>query len=500
MFRKLLIANRGEIAIRVARAARELGVQTAGVYSDGDVGALYRGFVDESYRLGPPPPSESYLRIDLLIEVAVKCGADALHPGYGFLAENPALSAACRDAGIAFIGPTPEAMELAGDKITARKRMADAGVPVAAGSSALRDAGHAADEAAKIGYPVILKASGGGGGIGMQVVRREEEIARLFETAESTAKNAFANPTIFLEKYFERPRHIEIQFLADQHRHAIHLGERECSVQRRHQKLIEESPSRIVTAEMRRTLGEVTVRGMVAMGYTNAGTAEFLYADGRFHFNEINARLQVEHPVTEAVTGIDLVQQQILLAAGEELPIRQEEVQLHGHALECRINAEDPLDGFLPSPGRITEFQLPGGAGVRVDTGVASGSVIPEFYDSLIAKVIVHGHTRHASLARMRRALEELRVEGVATNREFHLAALATEAFQRGDLSTRFIEEERIEETLRATAHQEREAVAAVAAILAVEHEAAARFRRRVVFRSLPASAWGLASRPGRRL
>ena len=498
MFRKLLVANRGEIAIRVARAAKELGIHTAGVYSDADEGALYRRFLDESHRLGPPPPAESYLRTDRIIEVAVKTGADALHPGYGFLSENPALSAACRDAGIAFIGPSPEAMRLAGDKITARRRMAEAGVPVAPASDALADAGRAAEEATRIGYPVILKASGGGGGIGMQVVRTEEDMARLFETANSTARNAFADPTLFLEKFLERPRHIEIQLLADQHRHAVHLGERECSVQRRHQKLIEESPSPIMTEETRHTLGDVTVKGMAAMGYTNAGTAEYLYADGRFHFNEINARLQVEHPVTEAVTGIDLVQQQILIAAGEELPFRQEDVHLHGHALECRINAEDPMNGFLPSPGRITGFHAPGGAGVRMDTGVGPGSIVPAFYDSLLAKVIVHGATRAASLATMRRALGDLQVEGIATNLEFHLAALATEAFQHGDLSTRFIEEQRIEEALQESARGERRDAAVVAAILALDPEAAGRLRRHLDLRPPATSAWARPGRSGR--
>jgi pyruvate carboxylase subunit A len=430
------------------------------------------------------------------VAIARRSGAEAVHPGYGFLSENPEFSKACKDAGLIFIGPSPEAMRKCGSKLEARRLMAEAGVPVAVGSPALRDAEHAADEAAKIGYPALLKVSAGGGGIGMQIVEHETDMPRLFTMATSSAQQAFGDTTLFLEKYLGRPRHIEIQYLADHHGHAIHLGERECSIQRRHQKLVEESPSPAITPERRAELGELTVRGMKAMGYANAGTAEFLFADGKFHFNEINARLQVEHPVTEAVTGLDLVKHQILIAAGEELEVSQDEVEWRGHAIECRINAEDPLNDFLPSPGTISEFHAPGGPGIRVDAGVLSGSRVPEHYDSLVAKVIAHGHTRHAAISRMRAALRELRVEGLATNREFHLAVIESEGFARGDLSTRFIAENGIEERLLAGAHAEREVVAAMAGILATDHEVAGRFRRRLAYRPRPTSAWASSLRP----
>jgi len=499
VFRKILIANRGEIAVRVARAARELGIQPIGVYSDADAGAYPLRFMAESHRLGPAPPRDSYLRIDRILEIASQSGAEAVHPGYGFLAENPAFPAACEEAGVAFVGPSAAAMRLAGDKLQARRQMKAYGVPVTAGSEALRDAEEAKTEAARIGYPVILKLSGGGGGIGMHVVETEADMERLYTMAVSTGRTAFKDPTVFLEKYLPRPRHIEIQYIADRHGHAIHLGERECSIQRRHQKLIEEAPSPAVTPEMRRDLGEKVVRGMAAMGYANAGTAEFLLQDGEFHFNEINARLQVEHPVTEAVTGLDLVRLQLHIAAGEDLGIAQEDVVWRGHALECRINAEDPLHDFLPSPGTLTEFHAPGGPGVRVDAGIMTGSMIPPDYDSLIAKIVTQGSTRHAAVSRMTAALHELRVEGVVTNREFHLASLQAPAFRSGALSTRFIEEEGIEAALRSMAHGEREDAATVAVLLAVEHSVAARSRRRVSFRPSPPSTWASGSAPGRR-
>ncbi len=467
MIRRLLIANRGEIAIRVARSAREMGIRCIGVYSEADREALHRKAMDESVELGGPLPADSYLNIERVLKAAKSSRADAIHPGYGFLSENPEFARRCEEESILFIGPGPKAMALSGDKIASRKAMAAAGVPVTPGvDRVLRSADEARDVADRIGYPVMFKATAGGGGIGMSRVDRPKELASAFEAAQSVARANFGNPDLFLEKYIERARHVEVQVLVGRRSRGIHFGERECSVQRRHQKLVEESPSPGLAPAQRRKLCETAVRGFLRIGYRNAGTAEFLYHDGKVTFNEINARLQVEHPVTEMVTLVDLVRQQILVAAGEDPEVSQNEVESHGHALECRINAEDPLRNFLPSPGRVVGYREPSGHGVRVDSGVATGSVVPAYYDPLMAKLIVRGRSRAETVDRMRRALADYEVRGVKTNLPFHEALLRERAFQRGDLWTTMIADLRIVERMRGRGSQE-ERVAAIAAALA---------------------------------
>ncbi|HLF16427.1 MAG TPA: acetyl-CoA carboxylase biotin carboxylase subunit [Candidatus Thermoplasmatota archaeon] len=441
MFRKLLIANRGEIAVRVVRAARELGVATVAVHSEADAGGLWTRMADEAVLLGPAPSRDSYLRADRILEAAERTGAEAIHPGYGFLSENPAFARAVRKAGLAWVGPTPEAMERMGDKTRARAEAEAAGVPVAPGSSTLRDAAHARAEAERIGYPVLLKAAAGGGGIGMRVVHGAGEMEAQLSAAQAQAVSAFGSGDVFLEKFLERPRHIEVQILADQHGNVLHLGERECSIQRRHQKLVEEAPSPALTPVQRADLGAKAVALARRVGYSNAGTLEFLQQDGRFAFNEMNTRLQVEHPVTEMVAGLDIVQWQLRIAAGERLPFRQEDIRATGHAIEVRINAEDPAHGFAPSPGTVRTLRLPSGPGVRVETALEAGRTVPPHYDSLVLKLIVHAADRAGAIARLERALGELHIEGFATNRELHLALATHPAFRRGDLSTRFLEE-----------------------------------------------------------
>ncbi|MGJ7029371.1 MULTISPECIES: acetyl-CoA carboxylase biotin carboxylase subunit [Methanothermobacter] len=444
MFSKILVANRGEIAIRVMRACRELGVKSVAVYSEADKNALFTRYADEAYEIGKPAPSQSYLRVDRIIEVAEKSGAEAIHPGYGFLAENPSLGEECEKHGIKLIGPRSSVIEAMGDKITSKKLMEKAGVPVIPGTEKGVDSpDDAARIADSIGYPVIIKASAGGGGIGMRAVYEEDELVRAFKSTRSVAESAFGDPTIYIEKYLEKPRHIEFQVMADESGKVIHLADRECSIQRRHQKLIEEAPSPIMTPELRERMGSAAVRAAEYIGYENAGTVEFLYSKGDFYFLEMNTRIQVEHPITEVITGVDLVKEQIKVAAGEELEFSQEDVSIRGHAIECRINAENPLADFAPNPGKITGYRSPGGIGVRVDSGVYMNYEIPPFYDSMISKLIVWGMTRDEAINRMKRALSEYIILGVKTTIPFHKAIMRNEAFRRGELHTHFVDEHR---------------------------------------------------------
>ncbi|HEX5043226.1 MAG TPA: acetyl-CoA carboxylase biotin carboxylase subunit [Candidatus Polarisedimenticolaceae bacterium] len=442
-FRKILVANRGEIAVRVIRACRDMGIGSVAVYSEADRRALHVLEADEAYPIGPAPSAESYLRIDRVLEASRRSGAEAIHPGYGFLSENPAFAAACREAGIVFIGPPPEAMEAVGDKVRARDHMARAGIPVVPGTPPLTDDAEAAARAAeRLGYPVLLKASAGGGGKGMRLVRDARELRSLLAQARGEALSAFGDDRVFLEKYVVRPRHIEVQVIADGLGGCVALGERECSIQRRHQKLVEECPSPVVDPPARERLMGLAVSAMRAVGYVNAGTVEFLRADdGTFYFMEVNARLQVEHPVTEEVFGLDLVRLQIEIAAGGRLPFTQEELTPRGHAIECRIVAEDPARGFLPSPGTIRRLRVPTGPGIRHDGGTYDGWTVPVHYDPMLAKIVAWGATRQVAVERMARALHEYRVEGPATCIEFHRRVMAHPAFRRGDLHTGFLEE-----------------------------------------------------------
>jgi pyruvate carboxylase subunit A len=440
LFQKVLVANRGEIAIRVMRACRELGIATAAVYSDADRNAIHVRYADEAHHLGGAAAAESYLQLDRIVKVARDCGAEAIHPGYGFLSEKPAFPEACAAAGLAFIGPPAAAMRALGSKLAARELAARHGVPVTPGSGAV-DPGNALDAARKIGFPVMLKPSGGGGGIGMKVVESEAQLAAAIESASQAARSAFGDATVYLERYVRNPRHIEIQVICDSHGNAIHLGERECSIQRRHQKIMEETPSPVLTAELRAAMGDAAIRAAAAAGYVNAGTVEFIFSEGEFYFLEVNARLQVEHPITEAVTGIDLVKEQIRVAAGLELSFRQHDVRWTGHAIEMRINAEDPTRKFIPNPRRITRWVAPAGPGVRVDSGFGPGSDVPPNYDSLVAKLIVHGADRAEAIARAGRALREFVVVGPATTIPYHRAILESPDFRSGNLSTRFIED-----------------------------------------------------------
>ena len=442
-FRKVLVANRGEIAVRVVRALHEMGIRSVAVYSDADRDALHVRFAHEAYPIGPPEARASYLNIERIVDTARRSGAEAIHPGYGFLAENPLLAEACAEAGIVFIGPPPSAMKALGDKVRARQMAIEAGVPVVPGTPALpADVKAVASLAAEIGFPVLLKAAAGGGGKGMRVVRRAEELPSLVAQARGEAASAFGDDTVFLEKFVERPRHIEVQVLCDGHGGVLWLGERECSIQRRHQKLIEEAPSTVVDAPTRERIGELAARAVRAAGYVNAGTVEFLRgADGSFYFMEVNARLQVEHPVTEEVTGIDLVKAQLEIAAGGRLPVEQHELELRGHAIECRIIAEDPARGFTPAPGRIRGLRPPGGPGIRYDDGTYPGYSVPVFYDPMIGKLIARGRDRDEAIARMARALDELRIDGLTTSVPFHRKVMQHAAFRAGDLHTGFLEE-----------------------------------------------------------
>jgi acetyl-CoA carboxylase, biotin carboxylase subunit len=438
---KVLIANRGEIALRVVRACQELGIRSVAVHSDADVSAPHVREADEAVRIGPAPAAESYLRGDHLIEVARSVGADAIHPGYGFLSEREWFARAVRDAGLVWIGPPAEAIAAMGSKTAARTLAIAAGTPVVPGTTApLRDAAEAEAIAATFGYPVLLKASAGGGGKGMRIVRDASEVAGALASAQREAKNAFGDDAVYVEKYIEGPRHVEIQVLADMHGHCIALGERECSVQRRHQKMIEEAPSIAVTPDLRKRMGDAAVAAARAAGYVNAGTCEFLLApDGQFYFLEMNTRIQVEHPVTELVMGIDLVQWQLRIAGGEELPFTEAPAP-RGHAIECRITSEDPANGFLPSTGRIEHLHVPSGPGVRWDGGIEQGCLVGLSYDPMLAKLIVFAPDRPAAIARMERALKELVIDGVETSREFHLRMLGDDEFRRGAISIQWLE------------------------------------------------------------
>jgi acetyl-CoA carboxylase biotin carboxylase subunit len=443
LFKKILVANRGEIAIRVMRAARELGIKTVAVYSEADRDALHVRYADEAFPIGPAPAVHSYLHIPNIINAAVQTGAEAIHPGYGFLSENHRFADVCRIWGITFIGPSPAAIERMGIKAQARETMRAAGVPVVPGSPGVVTSVEEAERlAAEIGYPVLVKASGGGGGRGIRIVEGPEQLAESLERARREALSAFGNGDLYLEKYLKNPRHIEIQVLADTQGHIVTLGERESSLQRRRQKILEEAPSTALTPELRAAMSQAAIAAARAVDYTSAGTIEFLLdEDGQFYFMEMNTRIQVEHAVTEMVTGIDIVKEQIRIAAGEPLSVDQSQVELRGWAIECRINAEDPDQQFRPSPGTVTAWEAPAGPGVRVDSGTGAGTQVQPFYDSLLAKLVTWGRDRDEAIARMRRALDEFVIEGVKTTRELHRRLMDDPDFQAGRLSTNFLAE-----------------------------------------------------------
>ena len=443
MIKKILIANRGEIAVRIIRACKELGIETVAVFSEADSDALHVRLADEAYCIGPTSSADSYLNFTNIMSVATLTEVNAIHPGYGFLAENAAFAEICEECNITFIGPSPEAINQMGTKDVARTRMKKAGVPVVPGSEGIIES---IDEgvriAEEIGYPVIIKATAGGGGKGIRVALNEAELKKGISVTQKEAKANFGNPGVYIEKYIEDFRHVEIQIIADTHGNVIHLGERDCSIQRRLQKLLEETPSPAINAEKRKEMGDAAVKAAQAVNYVGAGTIEFIYDHhvGNFYFMEMNTRIQVEHPVTEMVTGIDLIKEQIKVAAGEKLSFTQEEVTFNGWSIECRINAENPDKNFMPSPGRIDMYLAPGGFGVRVDSAAFPGYVIPPFYDSMIAKVITHGNTREEAIAKMKRALSEFVIEGVDTTIPFHLRLLDHEVFAGGDFNTKFLE------------------------------------------------------------
>jgi len=440
--RKILIANRGEIANRIIWTCKEMDIKTVAVHSEADREALHVRYADEAICIGPAPSAESYLNIPSIISAAEITNVDAIHPGYGFLAESAIFAKICDDCNIKFIGPRADVIRMMGDKVEARRTMSAAGVPILPGSpEPIESAAEAKKLAKEIGFPMIIKAAAGGGGRGMRIVRSEDELENNLETAQSEALAAFKNGSVYIERYIERPRHIEIQVLADEHGNCVHLGERECTIQRRHQKLLEEAPSVAISPELRAKMGAVAVDACKAIGYSSAGTFEFLLdEDGSFYFMEMNTRIQVEHPVTEMVTLADIVRNQIRIATGEDLQYQQSDVQIVGHSIECRINAEDPVK-FTPSPGKITAFNIPGGPGVRVDTAVYPGYTVPPYYDSMIAKLIVHARTRDLAIARMQRALDMMVVEGIKTTIPLHKQIMADERFQKGDFSTKFMEE-----------------------------------------------------------
>jgi len=447
MFEKILIANRGEIALRVQRACRELGIRTVVVHSEADTEAKYVKLADESVCIGPAPSRESYLNSPAILAAAEVTDAEAIHPGYGFLSENADFAERVEGSGFVFIGPRPENIRLMGDKVSAKQAMIKAGVPCVPGSDGALpdDPKEIVRIARKIGYPVIIKAAGGGGGRGMRVVHTEAALLTAANMTRAEAQSAFGNPALYMEKFLENPRHIEIQVLADSYKNAVHLGERDCSMQRRHQKIIEEAPAPGLPAKLRDAIGERCAEACRKIGYRGAGTFEFLYEDGEFYFIEMNTRIQVEHPVTEMVTGVDLVQQQIRVAAGEKLPFRQKDLLLRGHAIECRINAEDPYK-FTPSPGRITSYHSPGGPGIRVDSHVYAGYTVPPHYDSMVGKVIAYGDTRDQAVRRMQVALSEMVVEGILTNIPLHRELLLDARFLRGGTSIHYLEQKLAEE------------------------------------------------------
>ncbi len=476
MFKKILIANRGEIALRVIRACHEMGVRTVAVYSEADVRAPHVREADEAILIGPPPSSESYLKGDRIIEAAKLTGAEAIHPGYGFLSEREWFARAVRDAGIVWIGPPAEAIAAMGSKTSARTLARANGVPVVPGTTEpLANPKEAEKLAKEFGYPILLKAAAGGGGKGMRVVSNAKEMAGALESARREAKSAFGDDAVYLEKFVDKPRHVEIQILADAHGTVLSLGERECSVQRRHQKMIEEAPSVAVDPALRKKMGETAVRAARAAGYVNAGTCEFLLdKSGNFYFLEMNTRLQVEHPVTELVTGIDLVQWQLRIAAGEKLPFKQEDISPRGWAIECRITSEDASNNFLPSTGRIEHLHLPSGPGVRWDGGIESGSEIGLYYDPMLAKLIVWGADREQAVTRMRRALVDLIIQGVETSRDFHVRVMDDDQFRRGDIDIQWLER-RLPSILERRPSKELVRVAAIAGALLAERDRAAR-------------------------
>ena len=441
---KVLIANRGEIALRILRSCRELGISTVAVYSTVDRSALHVQLADEAVCVGEGPSNKSYLNIPNILAAATSRGVDAIHPGYGFLAENDRFAEMCRDHGITFIGPSPHAIRSMGDKSTAKSTMQTVGVPTVPGSEGLLPNPEAAAElAAVMGYPVMIKATAGGGGRGMRLVPSPDQLVKLYKAAQGEADAAFGNPGLYMEKFIDRPRHVEVQILADRHGNVVHLGERDCSIQRRHQKLLEEAPSPALDPELRRRMGEAAVAAARSINYEGAGTVEFLLdRSGGFYFMEMNTRIQVEHPVTEMVTGVDLITEQLRIAGGEPISVLQKDIQLRGHAIECRINAEDARHNFRPAPGRITGWLPPGGPGVRVDSHVYTGYDIPPFYDSLIGKLIVWGTDRTHALSRMKRALNECAVTGIPTTVEFHLEMIERPEFINGDVHTKFVEQE----------------------------------------------------------
>ncbi len=443
MIEKVLVANRGEIAIRVMRACRELGIKSVAVYSDADKDALFVKYADEAYYLGATPASQSYLNIDRIMHVIRECGADAVHPGYGFLSQNPDFAYACEVADISFIGPSSKVLTLMGNKLAARREVMRAGVPVVPGSDGpVTEYATARDVAYEVGYPIIIKPAAGGGGIGMFIVNNDAELKDALESARRLALSTFGLVDVYIEKYIVQPRHIEFQIIADNHGNIVSLGERECSIQRRHQKLIEETPSPALTPELRREMAEMAITTARCVGYRNAGTVETIFSNGTYYFLEMNTRIQVEHAITEMVTGIDIVKEQILIANGSPLSFTQEDIQPRGWAIECRINAEDPFNDFAPSPGKLSGYRSPGGVGVRVDSGVHTRYSIPPLYDPMISKLVVWGRNRDEAIKRMRRALYEYIIVGVKTNIPFHKAVMENPRFISGNLGTHFIEEE----------------------------------------------------------
>ena len=444
MLKKVLIANRGEIAVRIIRACREMGIRTVAVYSEADKNALHKTLADEAVCIGPAPSNKSYLNIKAILEAACLTGADSIHPGFGFLSENANFAKICEEIGIKFIGPKHELIELLGNKSKAKETMKKAGVPVVPGSKGLIKSKEDAVETAKqIKYPVILKASAGGGGRGIRIAYDEEELKKSYDIVKQEAKVSFNDDSIYIEKFIENPRHIEIQILADEHGNCIHLGERDCSVQRRNQKVLEETPSSVISDATRKKMGEVAVKAVKEIGYTNAGTIEFLVDKNQdFYFMEMNTRVQVEHPVTEMVTGVDIIKEQIKIASGEKLQYTQKDIKIEGHSLEVRLNAENPDKNFMPCPGTITGLHLPGGNGVRVDTAIYAGYKVPQNYDSMLAKIIVHGKNRNESIAKMKSAIAELVIEGIDTNRDFLYKILENENFVSNNYDTSFIKKE----------------------------------------------------------
>jgi pyruvate carboxylase subunit A len=474
-FDKVLVANRGEIAIRVMRGCRELDIETVAIYSESDKNALHVKYADEAFLVGEAHPSRSYLNKERIVDIARKSGAEAIHPGYGFLAENATFAKLCDDEGIIFIGPTWKTIEAMGSKLGSKHMMEKAGVPVLPYTpDGIRSIDEAKEIAARIGYPVIVKASAGGGGIGMQIVSGEKDLEEAIEKGMRIAESAFGDSTVFLEKYLVKPRHIEFQVLADNHGNRVHLYDRECSIQRRHQKLVEEAPCPIMTPELREKMAASALTVAEVSGYTNAGTVEFLYANGEYYFMEMNTRLQVEHTVTEMITGIDLVRQQLAIAAGEEIPFEQRDISVRGHAMECRINAEDPLNDFQADPGKIVRYRSPGGPGIRVDSGIHMGYTIPPHYDSMISKLCAWGWNRTESIEKMRRAIYEYVILGVKTTLPLHHALMNNRHFVNGDTHTHFLQEEHILRSLNRYLREEETRMQTLAASLRQGKEIAA--------------------------